>query len=177
MHFKNYKSSELYILSNLVHLMSIPITSLQFISCSVASASIARSSPLSPSLSLRPMPDNGACADPTTIAAAAHPRWDPSLTAAARTPPRQRVPPATLLFLFLLHAWQQHIRICVANRTRQITHRGNIHFYHLPCKQARHIDSTHVPLACKVQANKCQQCTHTYTHTDSSCMHAKPARP
>jgi hypothetical protein len=28
---------------------------------------------LSPSLSLRPMPDNTACADPTTIAVAAHP--------------------------------------------------------------------------------------------------------
>jgi hypothetical protein len=46
----------------------------------------------------------------------------PSPTAAARTPPRQRVPPPTFLFLFLLHAWQQHIRICAANRARQSTH-------------------------------------------------------
>jgi hypothetical protein len=63
-YFKNYMSSGLYILSNLIHFMSITITSLQFISCSMSSASLARSSPLSPSLSLHPMPDNGACADP-----------------------------------------------------------------------------------------------------------------
>jgi hypothetical protein len=31
MHFKNYKSSKLYILLNLIHLISIPTTSLQFI--------------------------------------------------------------------------------------------------------------------------------------------------
>jgi hypothetical protein len=54
---KNYKSSELYILPNLVHLMSIPITYLQFLSCSVASASPAHPPPLS--LLLRsPSPDS-----------------------------------------------------------------------------------------------------------------------
>jgi hypothetical protein len=77
MYFKNYMSSGLYILPNLIHFMFIPITPLQFISCSMSSASLAHSSHLSPSLSLHPMPDNGACADPTTIAAAAHPRSDP----------------------------------------------------------------------------------------------------
>jgi hypothetical protein len=97
----------------------------------------------------------------------------PSPTVAARTPPRQRVPPPTFPSIFLLHAWPQHIRIYTANEARQSTHQGNIHFYHLPRKQARHIGNMHIPPACKAQANKYQQCTHTCTHTDSSCMHAK----
>jgi hypothetical protein len=107
--YKSYKSYELYILPNLVHLMSIPITSLQFIFCSVASASLARFSPLSPSLSLCPMPDNNACDDPTTIVVAAHPRSEP-LTDCGTSDVAMLVGPTShLLFLFLLHAWQQHI--------------------------------------------------------------------
>jgi hypothetical protein len=75
MHFKNYKSFELYILLNLIYLMSIPITSLQFIMhCGI---DITRLSLTSISRSLRLMLDSGACADPTIIAAAAHPHLAP----------------------------------------------------------------------------------------------------
>jgi hypothetical protein len=131
MHFKNYKSSELYILPNLVH-----PNYLSLIYILLSGIGITRTFLTSPSLSLslRPMPDNGACADPTTIAAAAHPRSDPLADCGSSHAPRQQVPPLTFLFLFLLHAWPQHIRICAANRAKQSTHRDNIHFYHLPRK-------------------------------------------
>jgi hypothetical protein len=172
MHFKNYKSFEFYILLNLIHLISMPTTSLQFI----MHRGIGISHPFLISLPLllasSDAPNSGACADPTTIAAARTRAWTPSPTAAARTPPRQRVPPLTFPSIFLLHAWPQHIRICATNEARQSTHRGSIHFYHLPHKQARHIGNMHIPPACKAQANKCQKCTYTCTHTDSSCMHA-----
>jgi hypothetical protein len=74
MHFKNYKLSELYYLfksrPSYVHpnyIFSIYIL--------LYGISITR--PFLTSLSLHPMPDNGACADPTTIAAAAHPYSPP----------------------------------------------------------------------------------------------------
>jgi hypothetical protein len=70
MHFKNYKSSELYILLNLIHLISIPTTSLQFIMHRGIGFTHPFLISLSLSLSLRLMPDNVACTDPTTIAAA-----------------------------------------------------------------------------------------------------------
>jgi hypothetical protein len=80
MHFKNHKSSEFYILPNLVHTISILAIFLQFIMH--RGIGITRPFPISVSLarSLRPMPDSGACADPTTITAAC---------THARTPPRR----------------------------------------------------------------------------------------
>jgi hypothetical protein len=158
MHFKNYKSSELYILLNLIHLISISTTSLQFIMHHDIGITHPLLISLSPSLSLT-LPDTRQ----------RHVRWPhhhrrrsapvprpPSPTAAARTPPRQRVPPPTFPSIFLLHVWPHHIRIYAANEARQSTHRGNIHFYHLSRKQARHTGNMHVPPACKAQANKCQ---------------------
>jgi hypothetical protein len=68
MHFKNYKSSELYIILNLIHLISIP----SYLS-SIYHAPWHYPLVLHPSLSLARFvwcPDSGACADPTTIAVA-----------------------------------------------------------------------------------------------------------
>jgi hypothetical protein len=77
MYFKNYKSSELYILPNLAHLMYIPIISLQFyfLLCGIGiTRPFLTSLPLSLA-SLDARQRRGA--DPTTIAAAAHPCSDP----------------------------------------------------------------------------------------------------
>ncbi len=72
MHFKNYKSFGLYILLNLIHLISIPTTYLQFImhrGIGITHPFLISLTPLSLARFVR-CPDSGACADPTTIAAA-----------------------------------------------------------------------------------------------------------
>jgi hypothetical protein len=171
MNFKNYKSSELYILLNLFHLISIPSYLSSIYHAPWHYPPVPHPS-LSRSLASSDAPTTACTPTPPPSLQHAPVLGPPSLTAAARTPPRQRVPPPTFPSIFLLHAWPQHICICAINEARQSTHRGNIHFYHLPCKQARHISNMHIPPACKAQAHKCQQCTHTCTYTDSSCMHA-----
>jgi hypothetical protein len=171
MHFKNYKSSELYIVLNLIHLISITTISLQFIIHRGIDIThpflISLTPPLSYSLASSDAPTAVRAWTPPPSPQHAPALGPPSPTAAARTPPRQWVPPLTFSSIFLLHAWPQHICIYAANEARQSTHWGNIHFYHLLRKQARHTGNMHIPPSCKAQANKCQQCTHTCTHTDN----------
>jgi hypothetical protein len=129
----------------------------------VASASLAHFSPLSPSLSLHPMPDNNACTDPTTITVAAHPRSEP-LTDCGSSGAAMIVGPTSHLSLPLssLCMATTH-RICAANRVRQSTHRSNIYFYHLPYKQARHTGSMHDHQHAKHKQTSVSSAP-TYTH-------------
>jgi hypothetical protein len=118
MHFKNHKSSELYILPNLVHIISMLATSLQFI----MHRGIGITRPFSISLTLARF---DRC--PTTARAPTPPPSPPQRThartplptVAARMPSRQRVPPPTFPSIFLLHAWPQHIHIYTTNEARQ----------------------------------------------------------
>jgi hypothetical protein len=77
MYSKNYKSFEPYILLNLIHLISMATTSLQFI----MHRGIGITHPFLISLPLllasSDVPDSGTCADPTTIAAAHTRAWTP----------------------------------------------------------------------------------------------------
>lgn len=79
MHFKNYKSSELYILLNLIHLISIPTTSLQFIMHRGIGITHPFLISLTPPLSrsLRPMPRQRRVRRPHHHRRSTHPRSDP----------------------------------------------------------------------------------------------------
>jgi hypothetical protein len=159
MHFKNYKSSELYILLNLIHLMSIPITSLQFIMH--RGIGITRLSLTSLSRSLRSMPDNGTCVDPTTIATAAHPHLAPSPSVAARAPPRH-VSPTT--FTSLLAPWDPPASsfsfTCSNSEQKQIEQGKHIH------RQPPTFTIYHA----NIQASVSRAPTHTYIQIAHACM-------
>jgi hypothetical protein len=140
MHFKNYKSSELYILLNLIYLMSIPITSLQFIMH--RSIDITRPS-------LTSLARFARCS--TTIAAATHACPAPSLSVAGHAPPRY-VSPTT--FASLLAPWDPPTSL--------------FSFAYSNSEQKQIEQNKHVrrqPLTFTIyHASKCQQCTHIHTY-------------